>query len=38
MAGVQFNNGYMALSADGRSYCYSYVRFLSTLFVVEGLK
>jgi serine/threonine protein kinase len=38
MAGVKRNNGYIAMSADGRSYCYSYVRFLSTLFVVEGLK
>jgi eukaryotic-like serine/threonine-protein kinase len=38
MAGVRRNNGYIALSPDGRSYCYSYVRFLSTLFVVEGLK
>jgi eukaryotic-like serine/threonine-protein kinase len=38
MAGVRRNNGYIALSADGRSYCYSYIRFLSTLFVVEGLK
>jgi len=27
-----------ALSADGRSYCYSYVQFLSSLFVVDGLK
>jgi len=38
MAGVGRNNGYIALSADGRSYCYSYLRVLSTLFVVEGLK
>jgi Tol biopolymer transport system component len=38
LAGVNVNNGYMALSADGRSYCYSYVQFLSSLFVVDGLK
>jgi hypothetical protein len=28
----------LALTADGQSYCYSYVRRLSTLFVVNGLK
>ena len=38
MAGVAANNGYVALSADGRSYCYSYVQYLSSLFVVDGLK
>jgi serine/threonine protein kinase len=38
IAGVAFNNGYLALSADGRSYCYSYVQFLSSLLVVDGLK
>jgi len=28
----------IAMSADGQSYCYSYLRNLSTLFVVEGLR
>ena len=28
----------LAMTADGRSYCYSYVRRLSALFVVNGLK
>jgi len=28
----------LALSADGQSFCYSYVRYLASLFVVEGLK
>jgi hypothetical protein len=28
----------IALSADGRTYCYSFVRYLSSLFVVDGLK
>jgi hypothetical protein len=28
----------IALSADGQSYCYSNLRNLSSLFVVEGLK
>ena len=38
MSGILYNDGFVALSADGRSYCYSYVRYLSSLFVVEGLK
>jgi hypothetical protein len=38
LSGARDSNGSVALSADGQSYCYSYVRFLSTLFVVEGLK
>jgi serine/threonine protein kinase len=33
-----FNRIYsVALSSDGQSYCYSYLRQLSTLFVIEGL-
>jgi hypothetical protein len=26
------------ITPDGRSYCHDYVRFLSNLFIVEGLK
>ena len=38
VAGVFHPTYSLALTADGQSYCYSYGRRLSTLFVVNGLK
>jgi Tol biopolymer transport system component len=38
VAGVSHPTYSLAMTADGRSYCYSYGRRLSALFVVNGLK
>ncbi len=32
------DTGFVLLSADARSYVYSYRRFISTLFLVDGLR
>jgi len=38
VAGVRYPTYSLAMTPDGQSYCYSYGRRLSTLFVVNGLK
>ena len=36
--GVEFGGGAVVITPDGRAYCYSYLRRLGDLFLVEGLK
>ena len=36
--GVEGNRGSVLITPDARSYCYSYMRRLGDLFVVDGLK
>src|SRR4026209_2073381 len=38
VAGVRYPTYSLAMTPDGQSYCYSYGRRLSALFVVNGLK
>ena len=36
--GVEFAGGAAVITPDGRSYCYSYLRRLGDLFILDGLK